>query len=239
MFFRVIRKIFQRHIKYHLIFPLIVGLGIEYATHRLIETQKGLFWTWLSILAPVLGIVLTYLAVMFFIFRGETEMGLRRIGSNKLENALREATGFFGIGAIELREWFEPSPQVYLATILKRKIENPNFIYNRVFIFSEVAFRDLDSQYLNSYYAKALIEQHIAHGIGLAYLGPDELTGVMKHFNLDEVCAIGYYPRWLPRKLLKMTPRRLVSKARLISCGIQGQHSAFHAIFKAGNKCGR
>ncbi len=206
MFLRVIRKIFQRHLMYHLIFPLVVGLGIEYGTHRLAETRQGIFWTSLSLFAPILGIVLTYLAVMFFVFKSETQMGLRRIKSNKLEEALKHATGFLGIAAIDLREWFEPSPQVYLATILKRKIEKPDFVYNRILVFSKSHFKDLDSQYLDYYFAKALIEQHKAHGIGLAYLSPEELTQVMKKFDIREGKAIGYYPNWLPDWLLKSTP---------------------------------
>src|SRR5262245_3776462 len=65
VFLRTIRKIFQRHAMYDLIFPLVVGLGIEFGTHRLAETHEGIFWTSLSLVAPILGIVLTYLAVMF------------------------------------------------------------------------------------------------------------------------------------------------------------------------------
>lgn len=206
MFLRVIRKVFQRHLMYHLIFPLVVGLAIEYGTDHLAERYHGTFWIGLSLLAPILGIVLTYLAVMFFVFRSETAIGLRRIGSNKLEDALKEASGFFGIAAIDLREWFEPSPQVYLAAILKRKMEEPAFVYNRVLIFSKTAFKDLNSQYLDFYFAQAFIEQHKAHGIGLAYLLPKELTGIMRDFDINEGKAIGYYPRWLPGWLLKVTP---------------------------------
>jgi hypothetical protein len=191
---------------YHLIFPLVVGLGIEFETHRLAETRQGIFWTSLSLLAPIIGIVLTYLVVMFFVFRSETRMGLRRITSNKLEDALKEATGFLGVAAIDLREWFEPSPQVYLATILKRKMEKSDFVYNRILVFSKSGFKDLNSQYLDFYFAKALIEQHKAHGIGLAYLRPAELTQIMRKFDVREGKAIGYYPNWLPVWLLKATP---------------------------------
>jgi hypothetical protein len=206
MFLRVIRKIFQRHLMYHLVFPLVVGLVIEYGTDRLAETYHGPFWTGVSLFAPLIGIVLTYLAVMFFVFRSETAIGLHRIGSNKLEDALRDATGFFGIAAIDLREWFEPSPQVYLATILKQKMEKPAFVYNRVLIFSKAAYKDLDSQYLDFYFAKALIEQHKAHGIGLAYLKPEELAEIMGKLDISEGKAIGYYPHWLSDGLLKITP---------------------------------
>lgn len=210
MFFRVLRKIFQRHLKYHLLIPLFVGLVIEYGTHWLTEHRHGVFWTWLNLLAPLMGILAAYLVVMYFVIRSETDIGLRRIRSTKLEQALKDATGFLGIGAIDLREWFEPSPQVYLATIMERKIVDPNFTYNRVLIFSKAAFKDLDSQYLNGYYAKALIDIHKAHRIGLAYLMPDDLDAIMRTFDLNEGKAIGYYPRWLPAWLLKITPESLL-----------------------------
>jgi len=163
--------------------------------------------TSLSFVAPILGIVLTYLVVMFFVFRSETQLGLRRITSTKLEAALKEATGYLGVAAIDVREWSEPSPQVFLATILKRKIENPEFVYNRILVFSKSGFKDLDSQYLDGYFAKALIEQHKALDIGLAYLRPEELTEVMRKFTIEEAKAIGYYPGWMPDWLLKATPR--------------------------------
>jgi hypothetical protein len=91
---------------------------------------------------------------------------------------------------------------------MKRKIEDPNFIYNRVLIFSKGAFEDLKNQFLNYYYAKALIDIHKAHGVGLGYLKPEEIDAIMEEFNLNEVKAIGYYPHWLPGWLLKITPRR-------------------------------
>jgi hypothetical protein len=208
MFFRVIRKIIQRHLKYHLLVPLIVGILIEYGTHRLAKKYEGAFWIWLDLLAPILGIVFAYLVVMYFVIKEETEIGIQRIQSTKLENALQDATGFLGIGVIELKEWFEPSPQVYLATIMKRKIENPDFIYNRVLIFSKSAFEDLKNQFLNYYYAKALIDIHKAHGIGLGYLTPAEMRAILEEFDLNEGKAIGAYPLWMPGWLLTITPKR-------------------------------
>jgi|GEM_PF-5110336 len=207
MFFRVFRKIIQRHLKYHLLIPLVVGLLIEYGAEKLTDHYHGDFWKVVGLLAPVLGILVTYLVVMYFVFKSETNIGIKRITSTKLEEALTNATGFLGLGAIELKEWFEPSPQVYLATIMKRKIEDPKFSYNRVLVFSKSAFKDLDSQYLNGHYAKALIDIHMAHGVGLGYLKPKEIDMIMKGFEVDEGKAIGYYPRWLPSWLLKMTPR--------------------------------
>jgi hypothetical protein len=221
MFLRVIRKVFQRHLMYHLILPLFVGFGIEYGTHRLVETRQGVFWTTLSLFAPIIAVVATYLAVMVFVFRSETEMGLRRITSTTLEDALKKATGFLGIATIDLREWFEPSSQVYLATILKQKMQKANFVYNRVLLFSKSSFKDLDSQFLDNYYARALIEEHKAHDIGLAYLRPKELTQIMRKFSVSQKKAIGYYPAWLPDKLLKVKPARwLVTRHRRLALSV-------------------
>ena len=209
MFFRIIRKILQRHVKDHLLKPLAVGLTIEIVIKYLARGHEGPIWTVLDVIAPLLGIFVTYLVVMYRIFKDETEVGMQRITSPTLERALERATGFFGIGAIELREWFEPSPQVYLASIMKRKLDYPDFTYNRVLIFSKSAYKDLNSPYLNGYYAKALVDIHTRNGIGLAYLTPKELGSIMKKFGLDEGKAIGYYPAWLPNWLLKITPGSL------------------------------
>lgn len=238
MFFRVIRKIAQRHFFLHLLIPLAVGLLIEYRLNELV----ALAWSHggrtifekLKNPAPVLGVVGTYLVVMYFFLRRETAIGMERIRSTKLEEALKDSTGFLGVGAIRLREWFEPSPQVYLATIMKRKIERvkkgENFTYNRVLIFSKSAFKDLDSQYLNGYYAKALIDIHDALGIGLGYLEPKEIDTIMKEFELDEGKAVGYYPPWLPGWLLKVTPhswRRIWNRKLALSVVYNGQKKRF------------
>lgn len=236
MFFRVIRKIIQRHFKYHLLIPLIVGLVVEYGSELLEQRYHGVFSSLLPF-APVVGIVGAYLAVTYIIFIHDTRIGIERITSLKLERALKDATGFFGVGAIGLREWFEPSPQVYLATIMKRKIDNPAFIYNRVLIFSESAFKDLRSQYLDGYYAKSLIEIHKAHEIGLGYLRPKEMDEIMATFDLAEGKAIGYYPPWLPEWLRKVTPRnwRRIGNRRLALAVVEyGDDNRFMPFSKRG-----
>jgi hypothetical protein len=207
MFFRVIRKIIQRHFKYHLLIPLVVGLLIEFGAGFLERKYGGPVLKWVGPFAPILGFVGAYLVVMYFVFRSETNVGMKRIESTKLKEALKGATGYFAVGAIGLREWFEPSPQVYLATVMKRKLDDRNFRYDRVLLFSRAAYKDLDSFYLNGYYAKALTNIHDSHGIRLAYLTPEEIEVIMKDFSLVEGKAIGYYPRWLSERLLSRTPR--------------------------------
>jgi hypothetical protein len=245
MFFRVIRKIAQRHFFLHLLIPLAVGLLIEYRLNEFVvfvwsHGGRTVFEK-LKNPAPVLGVVGTYLVVMYFVLRRETAIGMERIRSTRLEEALKDATGFFGVGAIRLREWFEPSPQVYLATIMKRKIEKikkgEDFTYDRVLIFSKSAFRDLDSQYLNGYYAKALIDLHDAHGIGLGYLEPKEMDLIMEGFEVDEGKAIGYYPRWLPDWLLKVTPRswrRIWNRRLALAVVYYGEKKRFLPFSKRG-----
>jgi len=206
MFFRVIRKIIQRHFKSHLLIPLVVGLAIEFGSEFLEHRYQG-FFSWILPFAPVLGVVAAYLVVASLVFHRDTQVGIEQIKSLKLEKALKNATGFFGVGAIRLREWFEPSPQVYLATILKRKIDNPEFNYTRVLIFSRSAYKDLKSPYLDWYYAKSLVEIHTASKIGLAYLKPEEIDSILKEFEVEEGKAIGYYPPWIPDWVLKVTPR--------------------------------
>jgi hypothetical protein len=237
MFFRVIRKIIQRHFKYHLLIPLIVGLLVEYGSEFLEKRYHGIFSSVLPF-APILGVVGAYLAVTYIAFVHDTRIGIERITSLKLERALVEATGFFGLGAIGLREWFEPSPQVYLGTILNRKIKNPAFIYNRVLIFSGSAYKDLNSQYLDGYYAKSLIEIHKAHEIGLGYLKPGEIDKIMaNNFDLAEGKAIGYYPHWLPEWLRKATPgswRRIGNRKLALAVVEYGDKNRFMPFSKHG-----
>jgi hypothetical protein len=209
MILRVLRKIAQRHLNHHLLIPLVVGVAIEYLTHRLTDAYREDLWAQtLALLAPVLGVFAAYFVVMYFVIREETRVGLQRIRSATLETALEDATGFLGMGVIELKEWFEPSSQVYLATIMKRKIEHPAFAYNRVLLFSRGAFKDLDNQFLGHYPAKALIDIHRAHGIGLGYLRPGEVEDLTDALKPDEWKAIGVYPRWVKGWNLRFIPRR-------------------------------
>lgn len=209
MILRVLRKIARRHLNHHLLIPLVVGVGIEYVTHRLTDAHREDLWAQtLALLAPVLGVFAAYFVVMYFVIREETRVGLQRIRSATLETALEDATGFLGLGVLELKEWFEPSSQVYLATIMKRKLEHPGFVYNRVLLFSRGAFKDLNNQFLGHYPAKALIDIHRAHGVGLGYLRPEELEDLAEALGLDEWKATGVCPRWVRGWNLRFIPRR-------------------------------
>lgn len=205
MFFRIIRKILQRHFKEHLLIPLIVGLAIEFGAEFLERKYHGVF-TYIRPVAPLLGVMGAYLVIMYFIFKRETEVGFKRIRSITLVEALKGAKGYFAVGAIDLKEWFEPSPQVYLASIMKRKLEYKDFAYDRVLLFSKGGFKDAFIPYLSDYYARALVNIHVDHGIRLAFLKPNELDSIIAELKLDKGKAVGYYPSWLRETFLKFTP---------------------------------
>lgn len=219
MLFRAICKIISRHVLHHLLIPLLGGLLFETVLY-VVRHGCGVSASnnpVVSFLVPSLGVVVTYFVVMFFLLAKETSVGLHSIGSKKLEIALQGAESFLGIAAIDMREWFEPSSQVYLAMILKHKMAHENFKYNRVLLFSRSDFKNLHSQFLDYYFAKALIEQHNSHGVGLAYLKPEELIEVMDLLGGKEAKAIGLYPWWLPVRIVDKMPAswRILSHRKL------------------------
>jgi hypothetical protein len=219
MFLRIIRKIFARHLTLHFIVPIIVGLIVEswIAWWRCTENCKP----WIDYLFNLERLVLivvafaVYLVVMFVILWIETNKGMRRLGLGVLEEVLQDATGYFSVATIKLREWFEPSTQVYLATLLRRKLESPNFRHDRALLFfTKGKFKDLSSQYLDGYFAKAFIEIHKLHEIGLGYLEPNHVAEILESLSVEESKAIGYYPPKWPNALLKVAPLHRLRKRK-------------------------
>lgn len=219
MFLRIIRKIFARHLALHFIVPIIVGLIVEslIAWKRCTTNCKP----WLDYLftlerGVLIGVAFViYLVVMFLILRDETKKGMRRLGLGVLEEALQDATSYFSVATIKLREWFEPSTQVYLATLMRRKLEAPDFRHDRVLLFfTKGQFKDLNSQYLDGYFAKAFIETHKMSGIGLGYLEPSQVSKILKDLSIEERKAVGYYPARWPNGLLKVVSLHWLRKRK-------------------------
>lgn len=201
MFFRVIRKIAQRQLLRHLFIPLVVGLIIDRSLPFVAGYCGGLLNNEVAkLLAPILGVVGAYLVVMYFVLASETDKGMKRLGPSALEEALEGSTSYFAVAAINLREWFEPATQVYLATILKRKLSSgAKFRYDRILLFfTDGDEKNLGSQYLSGYYARSLIEIHKLLDIQMAYLQPDEIAAILNELTETEKKAIGYHTRWLP-----------------------------------------
>lgn len=181
--------------------PLVVGLIIERSLPSVAGYCGGLLNNEVArVLVPILGVVGAYLVIMYIVLASETDKGMKRLGPSALEEALEDSTSYFAVAAINLREWFEPATQVYLATILKRKLLlGPKFRYDRILLFfTDDDEKNLGSQYLSGYYARSLIEIHKLLEIQMAYLQPDEIAAILKGLTEKERKAIGYHTRWLP-----------------------------------------
>jgi len=229
MFFRVIRKIAQRQLLRHLFIPLVVGFIIERSLPSVAGYCGGLLNNQIAKLtAPILGVIGAYPVIMYLVLANETDKGMKRLGPSALEEALEHSTSYFAVAAINLREWFEPATQVYLATILKRKLSpDQNFRYDRILLFfTDDDEKDLGSQYLSGYYARSLIEIHKLLGIQMAYLQPDEISAILKELTIKEKKAIGYHTRWLP----EWVPNRAVNLFPLRWLWVRNKRLAFSIV---------
>ena len=188
----MIRRIARTEVLYHLLIPLALGfvgeaafayafgIATDWATLRryLISVERGGF---------VLGALLAYSVIMYLVIRRTTNVGMRRLGLAVLEDALKDATSYFALGTVRLKEWFDPSMQAYLATINKHAASCANFRHDRVLLFfSKSDIKDLGSDYLDGYYAKSLIELHKQYGIHLGFLERNEIFALLDELSIDE-----------------------------------------------------
>ncbi len=119
--FRLLRRIAQEHLAIHLLIPTIVGISVEGAIAYWVSNARswGALRQYLFSIERVgllLGFLITYLVLMYYFIKRETDVGLKRLGVAELEETLRNANGYFAIATIKLKEWFDPAAQVYLAT---------------------------------------------------------------------------------------------------------------------------
>ena len=102
-----------------------------------------------------------------------------------LSEALEGADRYFAIGTIPLKEWFEPNPLLYLASIVRQQIDrrhlisapaagavaagpvpanissSSSFRHERVLLFSnDTDFRALQASYLDQHYARSFSAIH-------------------------------------------------------------------------------
>lgn len=199
---RLLRRIAQRHLAQHLLFPLIVGVLVEAAiAYYKAEDWKGLTHYLFSYerAGLVLGIVVTYLMLMYYFIKKDTDIGMKRIGMAELEEALEGAIGFFAIGTIKLKEWFEPVTQAYFTAIAKRSLtSNPHLYCTRVlFFFTGSDMKNVDNLYLDGYYAKRLTEIHERFQAKLAFLERREIFKVLNGLPLEDRRSLGCYPIWI------------------------------------------
>ena len=212
MIWKILRRILRRHLFLHLLIPLVVGLCFHILTARFMSGRSwdelwAALLTWESFLF-VAGIIFAYFVVMYYLIRKETSI---RIGADDLavlDGGLTTARNYFATSTIDMKEWFDPISQVFLASITKQKLR-PGWSFHdeRVLLFFRRADIDsLYSPYLDGYYAQRLAEIHKHYGIPLAFLERSEIFEILETLPWEQRKAIGCYPRriaWLGGGILR------------------------------------
>jgi len=209
MMYRFLRRVLRKHALFHLVIPLIAGILVEGLYTHVVELKS---WSMLpqELLRPhdialYVGVVLAYFVVIGILIQSETNIGLRHLRVAPLEQKLDTTHSLFAVATTPFEEWFDPAMQVYLAVLYKRKIAHPSFRYERVLLLPRSTLeKDLDSDYLDGYHAKCLIDVHKKLGIDLYFLGWREIREVLQKLTHDQKIHIGYYP-----KILKRVPERV------------------------------
>jgi hypothetical protein len=230
MFYVILARIMRRHLVFHLVIPLIVGI--------LVEAIYANFWdavAWHVLpfqlfsphrIALYVGVATAYIVVVGVLIRSETNIGLRRIELHDLALKLRGSKSFFAIAPTPLSEWFDPALQAYFVTLFGERLRSKRpFRYERVLLLpSRASRKSLNSDYLDGYFAKCLIDIHRQMGIDLYFLEWSDIALVLKCLTRDEKVLIGYYPAFAQRLpefvvnvlLLPLRRRRI----RRTGCGI-------------------
>jgi hypothetical protein len=192
----------------HLLVPLLVGLAVE----MVVVARHGNFHGWMDFarekLSLILGVVITYLVISSYIIYRETSVQIERAQLEDLAESLATAKSFFATCAISLRDWFDPSTQVYFARIINQKFSNKNFRHERVLLFfTEADLKNSQTPYLDGHYAKALIGIHENHEIDLAFVGRKDIHDLLHNLTAKEQKALNIFPRWIvwcPEIVLKI-----------------------------------
>jgi len=201
MFYSILARILRKHAFFHLLIPLLVGVVVEalYAYYVDRVGTAGLPDYLLSShrIALYAGIFIAYVVVIGFLIRSETNIGSRRRKLDALAEKLRGVKSLFVVAPTPFEEWFDPAAQVYLATIYGARLNAP-FRYERVILLpGKNAERNLDSDYLDGYHAKCLLDIHRCLNIELYLMYWKHINRVLRQLSIAQLVLIGYYPRFL------------------------------------------
>src|SRR5258707_11332544 len=239
MFYKIIRRILRKHALFHLVIPIIAGVLVE-ATYSVIVDHIRLFELPAHLLsgpkiALYVGILLAYIAVIGILIKIETHIGLRQLDLHELTDQLHTAKSFFAVGTLSLDEWFDPAVQVYFATTLQERVANPKFRYERILLAgSPSAGTDLNSDYLDGYHAKCLIEIHKRFRLNLYYIDWPELMTVIRKLKPQEKIDVGFSSSsaTIPEKWKPLMFRKIRPKVRWAAVGIIESANGSKAPFR-------
>jgi hypothetical protein len=212
----VLRRISGRHLKYHMIYPLAIGALLEFAFIFRSQPTWSLPAVWdafremgsLQHIVPVLGVVLTYLVLLYRFIIKATAIPYNTENLAKVRGYLREATGYFALSPIRLKDWFKPNSVRYFSMLLNKKRESDreslDFDYQRVFVFAhDRDYNDAITQVLDRPYSWALSRFHGDFSIPLAYIKQQELGRVLDRLEPDvlpKLLGPTAWPQWMIRR---------------------------------------
>ena len=232
---RFIMRIGRKDFFWHLLIPVVGGIGGEFVVSSLVAHSHGaplpglgalpryvFSWERAGLLA---GIFLTFALVLYFQIQIEADIGMRNIGLAVLRDALKGAKSYLAIAAIPLREWFEPATQTYFATIVGYQLTTPVFRHHRVLVaFTQSDSFNLGSALMDEYHAKAFIRLHERLGARLAYLEREHIFEILDGLSVADRKAIGCYlpwQTWIPDSILRrVSISRLRRRIRRLAVAI-------------------
>lgn len=188
MLFKILRRIFGRHLKLHLLIPLVVALGLEYLA-AVYSSWRVIGWREFLIRAALTALVvlLTYFVIMYGLIKKETSIRVSKVDLEVLKDSLSTAESFFATSTIPFKEWFDPVAQVYFSIIVNRRFQSTSFRHTRVFLFfREADIRNLESMYLDGYYSKCLAEMQQNYKVFPAFLKRDKLLSALNSLERED-----------------------------------------------------
>jgi hypothetical protein len=196
MLLKILARILTKHLGLHLVVPLIVGLlfhavAVHVARHISWWNSLSELWSFESIVF-VAGALLAYIIIMYFLIRRETSARIHGTDLAVLDSVMSEAASYFSTSTISMQEWFDPISQVFLSSIIKRKLQSATFQDQRILLFwRRGELDDLQSMFLDGYYARRLSEIHIQYGTPVAYLSRQEIIEVVRKLPPEDKKRLG------------------------------------------------
>jgi len=198
MIYGIILKVLIQHALYHLVIPLVVGIGFEVLASKVWESLLN--WGQPTPSARlgflVAGIAITYFVITSILLYKETSVEYKMLKLNTLKETLKDAEIYFAVSTIHLGGWFNPYVQSYLANIVNRRLEDENFLHERVLLFFTKSDLRRAKELPDRYYAQALTDIHINYKIPLAFLERKDILEILRSLKHEELQTIGCYPKW-------------------------------------------
>lgn len=178
---RIFWKLMSKHLLFHLVIPLIVGLCVEaYIARRHNPSSFELLGYLFSNerFGLYAGIFLTYVVLALWLVNDEARPPWDNTLTEQLDEVLKGATGLFATCTIPMKQWFDPYVQQYFSHLVKHQL-NGGFSQQRVLLFTRRGeLAKAKEQYLDGHFAKPLKEIHDNYGIKLGFLDRKEINQI-------------------------------------------------------------